>query len=280
MKPRLEYVAHKPHQRSYLCYEVNVPAFEFLWHYHPEYELTWILKGKGKRMVGDSYEPFDEGDLVLIGPLLPHTWVSDKLKNESCKALVIQFPPSFVEPLLQYPEMKDVARLLARSQFGLAFSIASHKDLQEYLKGIQENENAGSLISLLHVLQKLSLLKSSSLATDRVHLIKGNENQARINKVFQYVQKEFRGQVSIQKAASFLHLSESAFCKFFKRTSGKTFSDYVNDIRIGHACQLLIETDKPISEIALASGYKSLTYFNRVFLKKKGIRPGELRKHK
>lgn len=280
MKPRREYVAHKPHQRSYLCYEVNVPAFEFLWHYHPEYELTWILKGKGRRIVGDSYESFAEGDLVLMGPLLPHTWVSDKHKKESCKALVIQFPASFIEPLLQYPEMKDIARLLARSRPGLAFSISRHKELQELLIGIEEKESVGSFTSLLLVLQKLSLLKPSFLATDHFHSIKGNENQARINKVFQYVQKEFRGQVSIQKAASFLHLSESAFCKFFKRTSGKTFSDYVNDIRIGHACQLLLETDKPIGEIATASGYESLTYFNRVFLKKKGVRPGELRKHK
>ena len=93
-----------------------------------------------------------------------------------------------------------------------------------------------------------------------------------------YVQKEFKETVSLKKAASIIHLSESAFCKFFKRTSGKTFSDYTNEIRIAHACQLLIETDKPIIEIANDSGFESLTYFNRVFLRKKKKRPGEYRR--
>jgi YesN/AraC family two-component response regulator len=107
--------------------------------------------------------------------------------------------------------------------------------------------------------------------------MKGNENQQRINKVFLYVQKEFKEHISLKKAASIIHLSESAFCKFFKRASGKTFSTYVNDIRIAYASQLLIESDKAIGEIAFESGFESLTYFNRVFLKTKGVKPRELR---
>lgn len=108
--------------------------------------------------------------------------------------------------------------------------------------------------------------------------MKGTENQQRINTIFQYVQQEFNETISLKKAASLIHLSESAFCKFFKRTSGKTFSDYTNEIRIAHACQLLIETDHPVSEVAFSSGFDSITYFNRVFLKKKGVRPMHYRR--
>ena len=100
----------------------------------------------------------------------------------------------------------------------------------------------------------------------------------RINEVFIYIQNYFKQKIPLQKAASLIHLSESAFCKYFKRVSGKTFSDYVNDVRLSYACQLLIETDKPIARIAYESGFGSISYFNRVFRKKKSITPNTLRK--
>ena len=106
---------------------------------------------------------------------------------------------------------------------------------------------------------------------------KGGQNEKRINKVFQYVQKGFSGKPTLQEAAKSIHLSVSAFCKFFKRISGKTFSDYVNEIRIAHACTLLIETDKPVSVIANECGFENLAYFNRIFLRKKKMTPGKYR---
>jgi AraC-like DNA-binding protein len=128
------------------------------------------------------------------------------------------------------------------------------------------------------VLHLVSNTSFQYIASAQYKPIKGTENQQRINQVFQYVQKEFTHQVSLEKAAALIHLSESAFCKFFKRTSGKTFSDYTNDIRIAHACYLLIETDKPVNVIATESGFESLTYFNRIFLKKKKLKPRDYRK--
>ena len=277
MKPKLEQLAHKMENQSFLCYEVTVPYFEFLWHYHPEYELTYILKGKGKRLVGDSYETFEAGDFILLGPLLPHTWVTDRKATENCSAIVIQFANNFVKQLLQFPEMKAFEKLLTKSERGLKFAGIKNNETLRLLQIMLHSNELIRLSLLLQVLQSLSVKKAMQLTSARYKPMKGNENQHRINKVFFYVQKEFKETILLKKAASLIHLSESAFCKFFKRASGKTFSDYVNEVRIANACQLLIETDNTIGEIAFESGFESLTYFNRVFLKKKKLRPGEFR---
>lgn len=277
MKPRLEQLGQASGNRSFLCYRVTVAAFELLWHYHPEYELTYILRGKGKRLVGDEYQRFEEGDFVLLPPLLPHTWISDQPGDGPCSAIVIQFPEAFAAQLLEFPELKSLEKLFAKAGRGLHFSIPKTGEILSLLQKMPEANEVARFGQLLQVLQKLSLRKSTPIASVSYKPVKGNENQHRISKVFQYVQQSFADEISLDKAAGLLHLSESAFCKFFKRTSGKTFSDYVNEIRIGHACQLLLETDQSIRDIAAASGFESMTYFNRIFLRKKKMTPGAFR---
>jgi len=278
MKPRLEQLSHKGANRSFICYEVIVPSFEFLWHYHPEYELTYIVKGSGKRLVGDGYEDFSAGDLVLLPPMLPHTWISEKSNSEKCQAVVIQFSQEFVERLLQFPEIKSIEKLFVRSTRGLQFTVGKKSGLVSLLQQLPQCSEMMSLTLLLQALEGLSVARSAPIASLQFRPMKGNENQQRINKVFLYVQKEFRESITLKKAADIVHLSESAFCKYFKKASGKTFSDYTNEIRVAYACHLLLETDKPISAIAFESGFESTTYFNRVFLRKKKLRPGQFRK--
>jgi len=278
MRAKLEPLSLLVNNQSFLCYEVNFPAFVFLWHYHPEYELTFIVKGRGKRLVGDSYEQFSESDLVLLGPNLPHSWVSEKVKNQNCQAIVIQFSTEFIAPLFQYREMKDIEKLLSKAERGLQFKPVKNNEVIRLLHEIKDCKAVHAFTLFIQLLDKLSANTSIALSSSNFKPLKGNENQQRINKVFQFIQKGFREKLSLQKAAALIHLSDSAFCKFFKRACGKSFSDYVNDIRVSNACQLLIETDKPIAQIAFESGFESLTYFNRIFLKKKKVRPLELRK--
>jgi AraC-like DNA-binding protein len=278
VKPRLEQLNHLTKERSFICYEVNVSSFEFLWHYHPEYELTLITRGSGTRLVGDSYYKFEEGDLVLLPPYLPHTWISEKTDNQNCQAIVIQFTNDFVKKLFQFSELESIAKFFEKSSRGLQFHFPKYNDLLLLLqKLIQCNEVIG-FSKFIQVLHLLSSKKTSAIASLHYKPVKGNENQQRINQVFHYVQSNFKERVSLELAAAMIHLSVSAFCKFFKRASGKTFSDYTNEIRIAFACQLLIETDLSISEIATASGFDSMSYFNRVFLKKKKIQPAAFRK--
>lgn len=277
MKAKLERLTEKKPTQSFVCYKMSQPSFGFFWHYHPEYELTYIVSGEGKRLVGNNYEEFQAGDLVLLGPNLPHTWISDKKTKQRCKAIVIQFSKEFIGPFLQYEELKEIKKLLQKSEKGIQFLSKKNEDINLLMQQIVRLSNMNKLFQLLVILQKLTTIKSVQLNAVTFSPIKEDINQHRINKVFQYVQSGFRHTISLQKAATLLHLSKSAFCKYFKRISGKTFSDYVNEIRIANACQLLIETDKPVSQIAFNSGFESLTYFNRVFYKKKYVTPKKFR---
>ena len=277
MKPKLEQLSLKRNSHSFLCYKIELPSIDFFWHYHPEYELTFIAKGKGKRLVGDSYEQFSDGDLVLIGPQLPHTWIGDGKRKDNYSAVVIQFTSEFIDPFLALPEFSDIKKLLLKSHWGLFFPKSKNNKVIELIMTLSTLQGFEAISCLFNLLQQISKARFQQLATVFFQPLKGKESEIRVNKVFQYVQLHFKSKVSVTKAASLIHLSESAFCKFFKKTSGKTFSDYVNDIRVAHASGLLTETDKPIANIAYESGFESLTYFNRVFLKKKKMTPGKYR---
>lgn len=272
MRASFEDIDSKRGGNSYMAYRYGVPAFPFQWHYHPEYELTLILEGSGKRMIGDSYENFFPGDLVLLGPHLPHTWVSDT----ASAAVVVQFSEAFVAPLVQYPECERIRKMLARSGQGLRFP--AKPALLDAVQRLPARKNAGRITGLLEVLQVMAVSAAQPLASPYFQPVRGRKAEGRINKVCQHIQKHSAEDLPLQEIAALVNLSESAFCKFFKRTTGKTFSDYLVDIRVGHACHLLAESDDPISEIAYRSGFDSLTYFNRVFLRKKGLRPREFRK--
>lgn len=277
MKASYEDINTRKGSESFVAYHREVLAFDFKWHYHPEYELTLITKGSGKRLVGDSYENFESGDLVLIGSGLPHTWVSNTVKKSKSSAVVIQFSEQFIQSFLQWPEFADINRLLAESSYGMYFPVKHSRAIAEDIIALPGKKNADRITGLLDILHGLSAQRSSKLASAYFASRKGKETERRINTVCQYIQKHAKEPISLDKTAALIHLSNSAFCRFFKRVTGKTFSDYVNDVRIGNACNLLTESDKTIAGIAFETGFESLTYFNRVFLKKKNITPREFR---
>ncbi len=278
MRPTLEPLRHKTIDQSILSYSFSAKAFRFKWHYHPEFELTYIVKGSGKRLVGDSYEDFYEGDLVLLGSSLPHTWVGEKAKNKTYSAIVIQFPSDFLQPLSNYGELNSIKALLSKTGNGLVFDQAGKKAVIKLIRQMVRLKGFDLLLQLLKVLEKLSHCPYKTLSSKSFKPVRGIENEKRINVIFQYVQTNFAEKISVKRVAGLIHLSGSAFCKFFKRISGRTFSDYVNDVRIVNAYQLLMETDKSISSIAYKSGFTSITYFNRVFYRKKRITPREVRR--
>jgi YesN/AraC family two-component response regulator len=278
MKPLFEDIGKKRGQHTLIAFEIEQQKLDFFWHYHPEYELTFILKGRGTRMVGDHHEYFETGDLVLIGPGLPHTWVSDSNSKEKCKAIVIQFSIAFMQRLLGLEEVSSINKLLNNSKLGLSFNAGNTHEIKKLIIELPAKHGMGKMTHFLLILDALSKLKSNALASSYYQPLKGVENEKRINTVCQYIQKHSTETLTIHTAASLIHLTPSAFCKFFKRITGKTFSDYVNDIRIANVCKDLLATDKQVAEIAYENGFETLTYFNRVFLKKKGIKPSNYRK--
>jgi AraC-like DNA-binding protein len=274
MKALFEDIESKKGNHSFLAYSLTLPSFEFKWHYHPEYELTLITKGNGRRLVGDSYENYEAGDLVLLGPGLPHTWVTNPGMKTKASAVVIQFSEKFIHSFLQHPEFSAIASLLSASARGLYFA---SKNLADEIKRLPDTKGVEKITGLISILQKLTEQKPKKLTSEYFNAVRGRENEKRINVICRYVQKHSSENIELERAAELVHLSRSAFCKFFKRVTGKTFTDYVNDIRIGNACQLLIESDKLVSEIAYEIGFQNLAYFNRVFIKKKQATPRQFR---
>ena len=278
MKPLLEDIGKKRGDHSFLAFELKKNRLEFYWHYHPEYELTYIINGKGRRLIGDHYEYFESGDLVLIGPGLPHTWVSDSSMKEKCEAIVIQFSVEYIERFTRLGELSSINKLLLCSKNGISINENKSKALKELIKKLPAKEGIEKITNLIYILDELSKSKITPLASSLYQPLKGSENKKRINLVCTYIQQHATEVLTIHKAAALLHLSPSAFCKFFKRITGKTFSDYVNEIRIANVCNDLLATDKQVAEIAYENGFETLTYFNRIFLKKKNMRPSNYRK--
>lgn len=277
MKATLENVETLKGDDSFVAYSFTVPFFEFKWHYHPEYELTLITKGNGKRIVGDSHENFSTGDLVLIGPELPHTWSNEALSKKKSSAVVVQFSESFIVRFAALNECREILDLLRRSSRGSFFPSVNAETINA-VAGLPGKKGLARITALLDILQSLSFLESQPLSSEFYSHSRNKENEHRINKVCRFLQEHSSEDVSLEQAAALVSLSKSAFCKFFKRMMKTGFSDYVNDIRIANACLQLMDSDKTVREIAMDSGFESLTYFNRVFLRKKGKTPVAFRK--
>lgn len=276
MKAAFENVEPIKGKDAFVAYAFTVPFFEFKWHYHPEYELTLITKGYGKRIVGDSHENFVSGDLVLICPELPHTWSNENMGGKESAAVVIQFSSEFIKRFATLYECRPILNLLDNSARG-SFFAKPDADTVKAIVALPEKTGLARITSLLEVLERLCQNTSSALSSSVYSGSRSSENASRINKVCRYVYENASEEISLEKAASLVSLSKSAFCKFFARNMKTSFSDYVNEIRIANACLLLSDTDKTVREIASDSGFESLTYFNRVFLKKKGTTPVKFR---
>jgi len=276
MKAILEDVKSNQGASSFYAFRYQVPFFQFKWHYHPEFELTYIVKGNGYRIVGNSYETFSDGDLVLLGSNLPHTW-SEKLEEGiNSEAVVIQFSLEFILPFLVFNESSLIKKMLDNSYRGISFE----KDDQLISKIVELTTTSGmdKILKFLSLLDDLSKKQLSPIAPNTFHNVVSKKSEMRINKVCLFIQNNFYHKMYLKESADLIHLTESNFCKFFKKATGKTYSDYVNEIRINETCRLLIQTDKTVSQISFECGFETLSYFNRVFLYKKEMTPSVYRK--
>jgi len=278
MKAFLEHINIGDGDKTFNSYDLCLTKFEFRWHYHPEYEITLITRGSGKRIVGDSFENFSDGDLVMIGPFVPHTWVSSQTEQSPLTATVVQFSEKYISGILNFKECAAIKTLLEKSTRGLFYEQQKTMAASKLIRDLPVKTGFERVLLFLQLLNLLSIETNTALASAHYQPVNGRGQESRINKVCGFLQKNFTGTVSVHKTAELIHLSDSAFCRFFKRATGVTFSDYVNELRISHACYLLTASDKTIAEIAAESGFESITYFNRIFLKKKKAGPREFRK--
>jgi AraC-like DNA-binding protein len=276
MKATLEDIRSEKGTSSFYTYRFEVPYFEFKWHYHPEYELTYIIKGCGYRIVGNSYTYFSAGDLVLLGSNLPHTWSGKKESEGNSEAIVIQFSKEFMAAFLQLDEGKAIKQLLDQADRGLHFQ--DDVALADRLVDLTNAKGMDRVLKLISILELLSQQPAKPIASNSFHTVVSPKSELRINKVCLFIQHNFTSKISLKEVADLIHLTESNFCKFFKKSTGKTYSDYINEIRINEASRLLVQTEQNINQISYACGFETLSYFNRVFFSKKGTTPSNYRK--
>ncbi|MDX2190796.1 MAG: AraC family transcriptional regulator [Bacteroidota bacterium] len=238
-------------------------------HYHTEFELTLIPSGYGKLFVGNSIVDFKENDIFMFAPHLSHCFQNPKdfdSFKQRAKAIVIQFQEGFLgEKFIQSEQAISLSGLFERSKYGIQFQELNN-EIKQLFYEINKKNGLDSLGYLMVLLQKLSQWKTTTLLNVNVPDKNINaKDYNRMDKVFEYIADNLTGEIQFIKAASIAHMQEAAFSRYFKRRTQKTFSQYVNELRISHAKKLLLDTDKSITEICFESGFENMSYFNRQF---------------
>lgn len=257
------------------------PNFLKIWHYHSEFELVTILKSSGTKFIGDNIEKFNVGEIVLIGKNLPHMWLNDKEYFEEkskleAQAIAIHFKEDFAgETFFCMPEMKAINRLLENAQNGIRFA----GDLNLIIKRIKKLDKLKGFdktISFLKILNTLATHKEYKLLSS-MGFVKSFKKTGRTNlvEVYEYIIKNFKDRITLEDVANIACMNPTAFSRVFKRVNRKTFSEYLNEVRVGYACKLLMEEKYNISEICFESGFNNISNFNRQFKKATNYSPTE-----
>lgn len=263
------------------CLEHGAPNPLIRWHYHEEYELHLIVRTRGKVFVGDYIGRFEPGHLVLTGPRLPHNWISTELPDEGVEIRdrVLQFPD---EPLRDagklIPELQEAFPLLERAKHGIEF-IGLSEQANEHIDRIQHSSGLQRISEFLHLLQALSRHDNYHLLSSvQLQSFDDDESLRQISEVVDYVTTHYASSFSLTEIAERFEMSPSRFSRYFRRATGNTFTDFVNQLRVNRACQLLMETDQYVSTICYNVGFNNVANFNRRFMEIKGMTPSDFRK--
>jgi len=255
------------------------PNFLRIWHFHEEYELVLILESNGIRFVGDTIERFSAGEVVLLGKNLPHMWLNDDayFNKEStlvAKAISIHFKEDFLgSNFFEIPEMRTIKSFLERASNGIQFADLTDDVKSNIIKLANENP-IQKITSFIDILFTLSEHKNQrSLSTPGLFHNNSKTENKRLNKIYEYVFENFNTTISSIDVAAQIGMNSSAFSRFFKKIHRKTFSKYLNEIRVGYACKLIQENNESITAIAYLSGFNNISNFNRQFKLIKGTPP-------
>lgn len=269
---------------SFIFERYETPNFETPFHFHEEYEIVLCEKGFGKKIVGNHTSEYAENDLVFIGSNLPHWFRADDVfyeKQTQIKpaSIVIQFKTdSFGESFFDLTEFKKLKILFEKSKNGISFYGETRTKINEIIKKNLFSSGATRFLKLIEILEIMANSKEMQVLSEMEMLGRSDKDSARMNIVFDQILKHFKEDISIEKIADMTQLSRAAFCRYFKSRTQKTFIEYLNEVRISHACKLLQESEMNISEICFDSGFNNLSNFNRLFRKSSKSAPKTIRK--
>lgn len=279
MKANLESLLY-PHDGVLASKRIRLPCFNHPYHFHPETEITFITEGSGTRVVGDHIGSFQAGELYLLGENLPHEFRNTITPERGAKAEVLHFlrgtKPGFLETM---PEAQAFLLLLDRSKAGLAFDPQTSEHGGRLLQRIRQASGVrrlAALFELAAILLEAPEPRVLSSAGGSIPSRRTNRSE-RIRRICNVILEKFTENISHREMATQAHMAPASFSRLFLRTTAKTFTQFVTEVRLGHACRLLRESDDTIAEIAFASGFSNLAHFNRMFRRHHRRSPREYR---
>ncbi|WP_282055810.1 AraC family transcriptional regulator [Maribacter luteus] len=260
-------------ENSFLARQDTMPCIEQDWHFHPELELIYFLKSTGTRYVGNSIGNFEEGELYLIGSNVPHLfrnhreYYNDNDEEGAVDLIVVKFKSDFLgEAFKELPETKRIQILFENANRGLQFSKAATYLVHTQMMGLVRAEGLSRIVGLLKILDILSVSENYEfLCSNGFDNSYKKTEKERMARIISYLNENFENKIELESVASIAHMAPNAFCRYFKKRTQKSFVQYLNEIRIGHACKLLIEGKLQITTICYHSGFNTLTNFNRQF---------------
>lgn len=275
----------KNFEQSFEMRSVKVPHTYDRWHHHVELEFMHILKGSGTRYIGDSIEGFIDGDMILVGPHLAHFWRSDDMYYEphnklSTELILIHFLEDFAgKDFFVLPEMQHIKALLKTCKQGIEILGTTRNRISQLLIEMADKTATERLLSFINILSQIAISGEYRILAGIgfVEAYKSNGSE-RIDKVYDYIFSNFTKDISLETVAGIANMNVTAFCRYFKTITLKSFTNVLNDVRIGHACKLLLQDDNDVSSAGYNSGFNNISYFIKTFKRCQGITPLEFKK--
>ncbi len=264
-------------ERSIRYRQFSNTRFDAPFHFHPALELTYIEQGQGRRLVGRQVANFESGDLVLLGPNLPHTWLTEpsEVEGPQVHAWVIQFQHDFTGPKFwEMPEMGAIRSLFQKAGAGIWVKGNARQAVAEKMKNGLNASPLQQFLLLIEILQMIALSDTvEQIDPQFLHFVPSAAETERFQRVYAYLIAHYREDISLEQMAAVANLTPSSFCRYFKKITRKTLVDVLTEFRVKHACQLLTTTDKPVADICFESGFGNVSYFNQEFKKAMGCNP-------
>lgn len=278
MKPK-ELPRTSPLHSNFVVQQHKLSHFLNVWHYHKEFELVYIKESTGTKFIGDSMERFGPGDLVFIGSELPHLWLNDKIYfdekgKHQAEAWVVHFDyDCFGKDFFSTPDLHIIDRLLQESKVGLKILGKEKDKIIKNLLTLYKQEGLERVVSLLRILYLIS--QNSKKALSNLSFINSQaRSNSKLDKVYAFMLSNFNAGITLNDVANHVSMNPSAFSRFFKKTTNKSFINFLIELRIGFACKIMLEDNyKSIAEICFESGFNNLSNFNKQFKKITGKSP-------
>jgi len=276
MKIQKEIILPDPGQ-SFKLFQPSLRNY-FFWHYHPEYELVYVEAFTGIRHVGQHISSFMESDLILIGPNVPHLNFDYGIRTEY-RQIVVQLKERFLgDAFAETPEFSNINRLFEKAYLGLSFGEATKKIVAEKLRQMQSLPHFEQLLNLLEVFQILATSEEITVLNEQDTSIKlFLDDKIRMGSVYKYIHANYDNNPDVNAVAASVHLTTAAFCRYFKKQTKMTFTDFVNQYRVTQAKTLLLK-NVSVSEACFDVGFESLSYFTKLFKKLTGENPSAFKK--